>query len=545
MKPKVIFSHVSKTYKLYKKNSDKLLDLFSISKKRTKTFYALHDISFEVYEGETIGIIGTNGSGKSTLSNLLSGAVPHSSGTVEINGEPSLIAIAAGLDKNLSGMDNIEQKCLMHGLKSNEIKHIKDDIIEFADLGDFIYQPVKNYSSGMKSRLGFAISVHTNPDILIIDEALSVGDQTFYQKCIDRIDQFKKEGKTIFFVSHSISQVKSISDRVIWIHFGKVKEIGETALVLKNYKEYINWFNSMSEAEQKKFRAEMMQKQTMNVAPADLSTTDEVPSRLNKTGKNNDKNRHNIGFTILIAILVLFTALSGAVLFSGQSLANMKLPLLAPKQSEIKEEDPKEEVVETIAMNTPGVIVEEQAAAYTSMTKSSAFVDIPFSTSVIIEEEYEEMYKIKYNNNSMYIEKTTVQLVDKASLTKEDSTIEQFESLLPEPFFQSYNFFIAFYQTDYDTLKEKINGYTEEMNEDRQKILHLDGYEISYLFNEDDITNEILIHNINTQSGSIEEFKNMSQISSNNHNQYLLITNQFEYILNLTENTLLIRSDDQ
>ena len=543
MKPKVIFSHVSKTYKLYKKNSDKLLDLFSISKKRTKTFYALHDISFEVYEGETIGIIGTNGSGKSTLSNLLSGAVPHSSGTVEINGEPSLIAIAAGLDKNLSGMDNIEQKCLMHGLKSNEIKQIKDDIIEFADLGDFIYQPVKNYSSGMKSRLGFAISVHTNPDILIIDEALSVGDQTFYQKCIDRIDQFKKEGKTIFFVSHSISQVKSISDRVIWIHFGKVKEIGETASVLKNYKEYVKWFNSMSEAEQKKFRGEMMQKQTMNVAPADISTTDEVPSRLNKNGKNNEQKRHNIGFTILIAILVLFTALSGAVLFSGQSLANMKLPSLAPKQSEIKEEEPKGEVVETIAMNEPGVIVEEQAAAYTSMKKSSVPVDIPFSTSVMIEEESDNMYKIQYNNNSMYIEKTAVQLVDKSTLTKVDNSIEQFESLLPEPFFESYNFFTAFYQTDYDSLKEKINGYTEEMNDDGQKILHLNGYEISYLFNEDDITNEILIHNIDTQSSSVEEFKNLSQISSNDDNQYLLLT--FEYILNITEDTLLIRSEDQ
>lgn len=262
MKTKVIFDNVAKSFELYAKRSEKVLNLFSLSKKNSsKSFQALKEISFEVYDGETVGIVGLNGSGKSTVSNILGGVVQPTSGDMYINGETSLIAIAAGLNGNLTGMENIELKCMMHGLTKEKIKEVIPSIIEFADIGDYINQPVKDYSSGMKSRLGFSVSVHTDPDILIIDEALSVGDSTFTQKCLRKMEEFKKEGKTIFFISHSASQMREFCDRVIWLHYGRIKEIGEASEVVNNYQKFTTWFNKLPEAEKKAYKETELNKQ--------------------------------------------------------------------------------------------------------------------------------------------------------------------------------------------------------------------------------------------------------------------------------------------
>lgn len=257
MRKKVELKGVSKTFELYEKKSQKILNLFSLSKKPNKNFAALNDISFEVYDGETVGIIGLNGSGKSTVSNILGEVLQPTDGEVIINGKSSIIAISAGLNNNLSGRDNIELKCIMLGLNKKEIAEVTPDIIDFADLGDYINQPVKDYSSGMKSRLGFAISVHTDPDILIIDEALSVGDSTFTQKSLDKMNEFKERGKTIFFISHSASQMKKFCEKVVWVHYGKIKEIGDSESVVDNYMQFTNWFNSITEKEKKVYKREM------------------------------------------------------------------------------------------------------------------------------------------------------------------------------------------------------------------------------------------------------------------------------------------------
>lgn len=192
------FKNVSKIYKLKRKDKEVTKD------QKTQYFYALKDISFEVRKGQVLGILGTNGSGKSTMALVLSGIASPDEGEIIVNGEQALVAINTGLNKELTGLENIELKGALLGLTKKKVKEITAGVIEFSEIGDFLYQPVKKYSSGMKSRLGFSINLCLDPDILIIDEALSVGDKGFAQKCLGRMNELKEEGKTIIFISHSL-----------------------------------------------------------------------------------------------------------------------------------------------------------------------------------------------------------------------------------------------------------------------------------------------------------------------------------------------------
>jgi len=249
--------NVSKRYKLYRNTKERLLSIFNRDK-YGEEFYALDNVTFEAVEGDVVGFIGTNGSGKSTLSNIISGIVPETSGEVHTRGSVMLIAVAAGLNNDLTGRENIELKCLMLGFSKQEIKELEPEIIEFSELGSFIDQPVKSYSSGMKSRLGFAISVSVDPDILIIDEALSVGDRAFADKSLKKMKEFKELGKTMIFVSHSIGQMKMFCDKILWLEFGRVKAYGEVNEVLGMYEAFLNKWQNMSKKEREDYKQRVL-----------------------------------------------------------------------------------------------------------------------------------------------------------------------------------------------------------------------------------------------------------------------------------------------
>ena len=248
------FNHVSKIYTL--KSKDK-------KHKEDQRCYALKDINFRIPKGEVVGVLGTNGSGKSTMSIILAGISEIDEGEMIVNGEQSLIAINTGLNMQLTGMENIELKGALLGLSKKRIQEIKDGVIAFAEIGDFLYQPVKKYSSGMKSRLGFSINLCLDPDILIVDEALSVGDKGFAQKCINRMNDLKDEGKTIIFISHTLPQVRSFCNKAMWIEGGMLREYGDIDEVCDHYAEYVDYYNALSNEDKKKERDDKFNKRLL------------------------------------------------------------------------------------------------------------------------------------------------------------------------------------------------------------------------------------------------------------------------------------------
>lgn len=229
--------HLSKAYKLYEKKSDRLREALSITGKQYhKPFYALNDIAFEVKRGETVGIIGTNGSGKSTLLKILTGVVAPSGGSFEVNGRISaLLELGTGFNMEYTGLQNIDLHGTMMGFSKEEMENRREQIIQFADIGDYINQPVKNYSSGMFARLAFAVAISIDPEILIVDEALSVGDVFFQNKCFKKFDELKEKGISILFVSHDISSVQRMCNRVLWIEQGNQRVFGSSYEVCRAF----------------------------------------------------------------------------------------------------------------------------------------------------------------------------------------------------------------------------------------------------------------------------------------------------------------------
>lgn len=226
---------LTKKYKLYQKRSERLANIFG-REKNIKEFYALKGVSFEINKGECVGIIGHNGAGKSTLLKLLTGVAFQTSGEIEVNGRlASMLELGSGFNPELTGMENIYFNGSLNGLTKEEIDGKLRDILDFADIGNFIEQPVKSYSSGMFARLAFAVAINVDPDILIVDEILSVGDVGFQVKCMEKFNEFKKKGKTILYVSHGLGTVKKFCDRAIWLQKGEVLDDGNSVIVVERY----------------------------------------------------------------------------------------------------------------------------------------------------------------------------------------------------------------------------------------------------------------------------------------------------------------------
>ena len=208
----------------------------AIKEMRSSRFTALKNISFEVVPGETVGIIGKNGAGKSTILGLLAGVLKATSGQISVEGRLApLLELGAGFHPELSGRENILLNGILLGMLKREVEEKIDSIIAFSELEEFIDQPIRTYSSGMLARLGFSVAVHCEPNILLLDEVLSVGDQDFQKKCIEKMLGFKRSGKTIVFVSHSAKQIEQICDRLIWIDHGQIHSAGEMETIISDY----------------------------------------------------------------------------------------------------------------------------------------------------------------------------------------------------------------------------------------------------------------------------------------------------------------------
>ena len=233
--------NLTKIYKLYDKPLDRLKEaLWLAPKNKFKEKKALDDVNLTVKKGETVGIIGTNGSGKSTILKVITGVLTPTAGEVSVNGRISaLLELGAGFNMEYNGIDNIFLNGMMIGFSEEEIKARLDDILAFADIGEYVYQPVKTYSSGMFVRLAFAVAINIDPEILIVDEALSVGDVFFQAKCYHKFEEFKKEGKTILFVSHDLSSISKYCDRTVLLNQGKLLGEGTPKEMIDIYKQVL------------------------------------------------------------------------------------------------------------------------------------------------------------------------------------------------------------------------------------------------------------------------------------------------------------------
>ncbi len=235
--------NLTKIYHLYDRPQDRLKEALNPFKKSYHhDFYAMNDVSFDIKKGETVGIIGKNGAGKSTLLKMITGVLTPTSGSIEVNGKiASLLELGAGFNSEMTGLENIYLNGTLMGFSKEEMDSKVDAILEFADIGEFIHQPVKMYSSGMFARLAFSVAINVDPEILIVDEVLSVGDMRFQQKSLRKMQEMQERGITILFVAHDMGVINTFCSNVIWLSDGIKKDEGETEIISKKYISFMSY----------------------------------------------------------------------------------------------------------------------------------------------------------------------------------------------------------------------------------------------------------------------------------------------------------------
>lgn len=240
----VVFDNVSKNYPMYHHITGGIKNIIfhlpqGIRSMKNTRYEVFHDLSFKVKRGETLGVIGRNGAGKSTILGLIAGVLRPSEGRIDVNGRVSpLLELGAGFHPELSGKENIMLNGVLMGLTRKDVTRRMEEIIDFSELQEFIEQPIRVYSSGMLARLGFSVIAHLDPDILLVDEILAVGDLDFQKKCFAKMEEFKQKGITIIFVSHSMANVERICDRVLWLEGHTIKSLGDTKSTVNEYIGY-------------------------------------------------------------------------------------------------------------------------------------------------------------------------------------------------------------------------------------------------------------------------------------------------------------------
>lgn len=311
---------ITKTFRIFNKPTDRLKQILNRNKRYYQEFTALEPISFEVNKGEAVGIIGRNGSGKSTLLQMIAGTLTASGGQIEVSGRiAALLELGSGFNPDFTGRENVYLNAAILGISREEIDRRLNQILAFADIGDFIDQPVKTYSSGMYVRLAFAVSINVDPDILIVDEALAVGDGRFQLKCFEKIKALKNSGTTILVVTHDMQTVRQICDKVVLIDKGKLLQVGEPNEVVNHYTKIL-YSNSFEEEKQDQPNRECFVTYNKNKVFLGANSNDESDTKEYRYGNQegliesytvtNEQGDHVLTFTTCDAFQISFSVIA-------------------------------------------------------------------------------------------------------------------------------------------------------------------------------------------------------------------------------------------